>query len=78
MLKTPVNVGAFVSSIPKWNRRESNPGPNKQSKSFLHAYSPIGFSLPCEAGNSHMALSSSYLNSSAERKTVQVYFYGSP
>lgn len=33
--KNPVNqyLQGFL-----WNRRESNPGPNKQSKSFLHAY----------------------------------------
>ena len=28
-----------------WSRRESNPGPNEQLKSFLHAYFLIEFSM---------------------------------
>ena len=30
-----------IAPIKKWRRRESNPRPNKEPKSFLHAYSVI-------------------------------------
>jgi hypothetical protein len=31
-------TGRFNNHPVQWNRRESNPGPNKQLKSFLHVY----------------------------------------
>jgi len=34
-----------------WSCRESNPGPNKEYLSFLHAYAVIGFRTV--QGNSH-------------------------
>ena len=41
----------------KWSRRESNSGPNKQLKSFLHVYFLIEFSMFCPVRNNHKTLS---------------------
>ncbi|MFQ3173859.1 MAG: hypothetical protein ACI8W0_000959 [Flavobacterium sp.] len=39
-----------------WSRRESNSGPNKQLKGFLHVYFLIEFSIMSQARNSHSIL----------------------
>lgn len=42
----------------KWSWRDSNPRPNKQYISFLHAYSTIGFRLEAEDRHPTTSLSS--------------------
>jgi len=37
------SLSLFTLTLIKWSCRESNPGPNKQSISFLHVYSVINF-----------------------------------
>jgi hypothetical protein len=44
-LKTKKPVNNKVYRLFLWSRRESNPGPNKQLKSFLRVYFLIGFSM---------------------------------
>ena len=41
-----------------WSWRDSNPRPNKQYISFLHAYSTIGFRLEAEGRHPTSSLSS--------------------
>ncbi len=41
-----------------WSWRDSNPRPNKQYISFLHAYSTIGFRLEAESRHPTSSLSS--------------------
>lgn len=56
----------------KWSWRDSNPRPNKQYASFLHAYSVIGFHRKAE--NRHPTLRLSSLVFVPEPKSSETYF----